>query len=199
MLAILEQLNDIGWTTVFLVVLLIVILFPQAVEAWTKFWNLILNFAGKEIKKSYLDKQKEKDLKEFKNTIKEEQLNFQRNMIEIQRTYHEQSITIRNELINKQKEFERQQLEMKSNMIDFKKILKEYIENDTESKIAILRKDLWRMHRDFTTQGYITPDGLKTFNELGNVYISYGGNDIFHNKLKPEIEKLEIRYPDEFS
>ena len=43
-------------------------------------------------------------------------------------------------------------------------------------------------------QGYITPDGLKTFLEMGTLYEKAGGNDIYHEKLLPDIESLEVRY-----
>ena len=43
-------------------------------------------------------------------------------------------------------------------------------------------------------QGYITPDGLKTFLEMGKLYEKAGGNDIYHEKLLPDIESLEVRY-----
>ena len=44
------------------------------------------------------------------------------------------------------------------------------------------------------SQGYITPDGLKTFLEMGKLYEKAGGNDIYHEKLLPDIESLEVRY-----
>lgn len=71
-----------------------------------------------------------------------------------------------------------------------------YIRTDNKRTIATLRTSLWRMHRDFMDQGYVTPDGLKTFKEMGLVYEEAGGNDIYHEKLLPEVLSLEIRYPD---
>lgn len=50
------------------------------------------------------------------------------------------------------------------------------------------------LYRDFMAQGYITPDGLKTFLEMGKLYEKAGGNDIYHEKLLPDIESLEVRY-----
>lgn len=46
----------------------------------------------------------------------------------------------------------------------------------------------------YMAQGYITPDGLKTFLEMGKLYEKAGGNDIYHEKLLPDIESLEVRY-----
>lgn len=31
---------------------------------------------------------------------------------------------------------------------------------------------------------------------MGKIYEAAGGDDIYHEKLKPEVEALEIRYPD---
>ena len=53
-----------------------------------------------------------------------------------------------------------------------------------------------RRNKDFVSQGFVTPDGLKTFLEMGKLYEHCGGNDIYHSKLLPEVEALEIRYPD---
>lgn len=66
--------------------------------------------------------------------------------------------------------------------------------NQDECTVASFRSSLWRMHRDFMAQGYITPDGLKTFLEMGKLYEKAGGNDIYHEKLLPDIESLEVRY-----
>ena len=63
-----------------------------------------------------------------------------------------------------------------------------------ECTVASFRSSLWRMHRDFMAQGYITPDGLKTFLEMGKLYEKAGGNDIYHEKLLPDIESLEVKY-----
>lgn len=75
-------------------------------------------------------------------------------------------------------------------------MLEEYIQKDNERTIASLRTTLWRLHKEFTSQRYVTPDGLKTFRELGNVYEAAGGDDIYHEKLQPEVLALDIKYPD---
>ena len=75
-------------------------------------------------------------------------------------------------------------------------MLQDYMKIDNETTIAQFRSSLWRLHKDFTTQGFITPDGLKTFMEMGKVYERAGGDDIYHEKLLPEVEALEIHYPD---
>lgn len=70
-----------------------------------------------------------------------------------------------------------------------------YIEIQNDRTVASFRSSLWQMHKIFTAQGYITPDGLKTFMEMGKLYEAAGGDDIYHEKLLPEIEELEIHYP----
>ena len=44
----------------------------------------------------------------------------------------------------------------------------------------------------FVERGYIDKSGLKTFTELGSIYESAGGDDIYHDKLKPEVLALPI-------
>ena len=46
------------------------------------------------------------------------------------------------------------------------------------------------------SQGYVTTEGLKTFMELASIYEENGGNDILHDRLKPDVLKLEIKYND---
>ena len=53
------------------------------------------------------------------------------------------------------------------------------------------------MHRDFMAQGHVTPDGLKTFLEMGKLYEFCGGDDIYHEKLLPEVKALEVKYTEE--
>lgn len=62
-----------------------------------------------------------------------------------------------------------------------------------ERTIATCRSTLFRLHKEFTSQGYVTPEGLKTFTEMGKVYEDAGGNDIYHDKLYPEVLALEIK------
>lgn len=73
-------------------------------------------------------------------------------------------------------------------------MMKDYIRVQNDRTIASFRSSLWRMHRDFTSQGYVTADGLKTFLEMGKLYEDAGGNDIYHLKLLPEVTSLEIHY-----
>lgn len=103
--------------------------------------------------------------------------------------FHQQSIEIRGTMAEKQ--------DKTNNKVDSLTVMIEnFISKENESTVAMFRSSLWRMHRDFVAQGFVTPDGLKTFMEMGKVYENAGGNDIYHEKLLPEVEALEIRYPD---
>lgn len=64
---------------------------------------------------------------------------------------------------------------------------------DKAKTVATLRNQLYDLHEKFTERGYIEKSGLKTFIELGNIYENAGGDDIYHDKLKPEVLSLPIR------
>ena len=64
---------------------------------------------------------------------------------------------------------------------------------DKAKTVATLRSQLYDLHSKFVKQGYIDKSGLKTFTELGSIYESAGGNDIYHDKLKPEVLSLPIK------
>lgn len=64
---------------------------------------------------------------------------------------------------------------------------------DKAKTVATLRSQLYDLHSKFVKQGYIDKSGLKTFTELGSIYEFAGGNDIYHDKLKPEVLSLPIK------
>jgi len=59
--------------------------------------------------------------------------------------------------------------------------------------IANGRSALYRMHKEFMEQGYVDKEGLTTFVELGKIYEKSGGNDVYHDKLYPEVTSLPVR------
>lgn len=59
--------------------------------------------------------------------------------------------------------------------------------------VASMRSTLWRIHSESTDKGFITPEGLKTFTECGKLYESAGGDDIYHEKLYPDVMSLPIQ------
>lgn len=65
--------------------------------------------------------------------------------------------------------------------------------NDKAKTVATLRTQLYDLHEKFINRGYIDQSGLKTFLELGSIYERAGGDDIYHDKLKPEILSLPIK------
>lgn len=64
---------------------------------------------------------------------------------------------------------------------------------DKAKTVATLRNQLYDLHGKFTERGYIDKSGIKTFLELGNIYEDAGGDDIYHDKLKPEVLCLPIK------
>ena len=64
---------------------------------------------------------------------------------------------------------------------------------DKAKTVATLRGQLYGLHEKFVTKEYIDKSGLKTFIELGKIYEAAGGDDIYHDKLYPEIMKLQIK------
>ena len=64
---------------------------------------------------------------------------------------------------------------------------------DKAKTVATLRGQLYGLHEKFVTKEYIDKSGLKTFIELGKIYESAGGDDIYHDKLYPEVMSLPIK------
>ena len=75
---------------------------------------------------------------------------------------------------------------------DIKEQLKERDIKDKAKTVATLRNQLYDLHNKFMERGYVDKSGLKTFLELGKIYEDAGGDDIYHDKLKPEIMNLHI-------
>ena len=76
---------------------------------------------------------------------------------------------------------------------DIKESLIKRERQDKEKTVATLRNQLYDLHGKFVERGYIDKSGLKTFTELGAIYEAAGGDDIYHDKLKPEVLNLSIR------
>lgn len=76
---------------------------------------------------------------------------------------------------------------------DIKDTLMQKEIKDKAKTVATLRNQLYDLHGKFTERGYIDKSGIKTFLELGNIYEDAGGDDIYHDKLKPEVLCLPIK------
>lgn len=76
---------------------------------------------------------------------------------------------------------------------DIKQTLIQKDITDKAKTVAILRNQLYELHGTFVDRGYVDKSGLKTFLELGNIYEDAGGNDVYHDKLKPEVMRLPLK------
>lgn len=154
--------------------------------------NKLIEIWGIETKSSLYKKAQEERIETLEQTVKDltkELDNRDDNLYQKQKGYHEQSIQIRNEL-------KKNQEGLSTQISDLSQMMSLFINTQNDRTVASFRSSLWRMHKDFTNQGYVTPDGLKTFMEMGKLYEASGGNDVYHEKLLPEVESLEIHYPD---
>lgn len=183
-----KQIHSFGEYNALLVAIYVTVLLTlgrvgikKALEIW-----------GIETKASLYKKAQEQRIESLEKTVKDlikEMDDREDNLYQKQKGYHEQSIQIRNDLKKNQ--------EGLSNQIsDLSQMMSSFIDTQNDRTVASFRSSLWRMHKDFTIQGYVTPDGLKTFMEMGKLYEASGGDDIYHEKLLPEVESLEIHYPD---
>ena len=188
MLELIDRAGAVGWGTVLVAIALVILLVPMAIESW----NRLLKSLGLVKKKSLQEAQREKEIAEIYKKIG----HVQDDIVGKQAEYHEQSIKIRHGLAKDQAELREKQQEIQAAVKDITAMLQDYIRKDDKKTIATFRTTLWQLHKGFMDQGYVTPDGLKTFKELGKVYEEAGGDDIYHDKLEPEVLSLEIRYPD---
>ena len=188
MLELIDRAGAVGWGTVLVAIALVILLVPMAIESW----NRLLKSLGLVKKKSLQEAQREKEIAEIYKKIG----HVQDDIVGKQAEYHEQSIKIRDGLAKDQAELREKQQEIQEAVKDITAMLQDYIRKDNKKTIATLRTTLWQLHKGFMDQGYVTPDGLKTFTELGKAYEDAGGDDIYHDKLVPEVMSLEIRYPD---
>ena len=188
MLELIDRAGAVGWGTVLVAIALVILLVPMAIESW----NRLLKSLGLVKKKSLQEAQREKEIAEIYKKIG----HVQDDIVGKQAEYHEQSIKIRDGLAKDQAELREKQQEIQAAVKDITAMLQDYIRKDNKKTIATLRTTLWQLHKGFMDQGYVTPDGLKTSKELGKGYEEAGGDDIYHDKLEPEVLSLEIRYPD---
>lgn len=83
-------------------------------------------------------------------------------------------------------------LKISQGIDEIKEQLKERDTKDKAKTVATLRNQLYDLHNKFVERGYVDKSGLKTFLELGKIYEDAGGDDIYHDKLKPEVMNLPI-------
>lgn len=183
-----KQIHAFGEYNALLVAIYVVVLFTLGKAGINK----LIEIWGIETKSSLYKKAQEERIETLEQTVKDltkELDNREDNLYQKQKGYHEQSIQIRNEL-------KKNQEGLSTQISDLSQMMSSFINTQNDRTVASFRSSLWRMHKDFTNQGYVTPDGLKTFMEMGKLYEASGGNDVYHEKLLPEVESLEIHYPD---
>ena len=196
---LLNDINEIGWHNVLSCVVLFCALIVAAITGWKKFLSTVglksvKSIQFQEIQDQIANLQKEiYDLKKYDSNqdelVDQKIMDYYNKLYSKQKTYHQQSVDIRNQFIDNQDD-------LKNRIISLTDMFTNYVSADKDKTVAMLRSTLWKMHKDFVEQGFTTPDGLKTFNELGKIYELNGGNDVYHEKLKPEVDALEIHYPD---
>ena len=188
MIETINKISEIGWNTF----LICIIMAASLIIAVNAGWNKLLCALGLRTDASI---EREKLMQRLDNM--QEEIDNNRNIIneykisseKRQEEWHQQSIDIRDNLQENQKGV-REDIQSLTDMF------KDFAKKEDKNTVAMFRSSLWRLHKDLTTQGFVTPDGLKTFMEMGKVYERAGGDDIYHEKLLPEVEALEIRYPD---
>lgn len=183
-----KQIHTFGEYNALLVAIYVVVLFTLGKAGINK----LIEIWGIETKSSLYKKAQEERIETLEQAVKdltEELDNRDDKLYQKQKGYHEQSIQIRNEL-------KKNQEGLSTQISDLSQMMSSFIDTQNDRTVASFRSSLWRMHKDFTNQGYVTPDGLKTFMEMGKLYEASGGNDVYHEKLLPEVESLEIHYPD---
>ena len=187
MVELIEQVNTIGWGNVLLCFFLVICVIITAVATGKKLMEALGLRTVKSIKEEKLEERLrnlQSEIDETNGKIKQ----YQTYIVDKQEEYHEQSIQIRKGLSDKQDD-------LKNDIRSVKNLLEQFMNTQNQTTVAMLRSSLWRLHKEFMTQGFTTPDGLKTFIEMGKVYEAAGGDDIYHEKLLPEVEGLDIHYP----
>lgn len=66
-------------------------------------------------------------------------------------------------------------------------------ENNRNNIVTTARSNLYRLHKEFTVQGYVTLAEREMFDSVSSIYLNNGGNSIFKNKIIPEVEALPIK------
>ena len=187
-ISIINQINEIGWGVVIVVAILLLSLIISAKELVKKALSILGLRTNASIEKEQLMNRLD-DMQSEIETNRKLFDDYKSDSTKQQEEWHKQSIDIRDNLQENQNGL-REDIQSLTNMF------KDFTKKEDENTVAMFRSSLWRLHKDFTTQGFITPDGLKTFMEMGKVYERAGGDDIYHEKLLPEVESLEIHYPD---
>ena len=192
MMDLFDRVAELDLYTVAATCIIIFVGTPMFVEGLKKWKNMFGKTNKTEEKQDDIDTK----IDELDHKIDDKVDKVSHDLIDKQELYHNQSIEIREKLKTGQDDLKDDVNSLREELKELRQMLQEYIKTDNEKTIATLRTSLWRMHKIFVEQDYVTPDALKTFMEEGKVYEKAGGNDIYHEKLLPEVLALDIHYPD---
>lgn len=179
-----EQLKTVGMDNIILVVFILIALIPTIIDSWKKFLSALGLVRIQDLK----DQTYEETIKNLKEALKE----VQNDIYEKQSGYHKESVNIRNRLEENQECLKKNQESLQSALSELKKSFNDYMKMDNKRTVASFRNDLWLIHGECMKKKFATPEELKVFSELGKIYEEAGGDDIFHEKLKPEIMALPV-------
>ena len=188
MLDLINDINEMGWNTTLTCFILVICVIITAVTGYNKLLSVLGLQSSSSIRQKQLD-ESISELKEQITLVKDRVESYKKEIVDKQHEYHDQSISIRNGLSENQND-------LKNDIRFLQDMLQKFMTDQNQSTVAMMRSSLWQMHKDFCSQRFITPDGLKTFLEMGKAYENAGGDDIYHEKLLPEVESLPIRYPE---
>lgn len=169
--------KDLIATNIGVVLLGIVIILVIFVE-FLKIVKYIKDYFGIKTKQ---DTQRE-ETEERENDLETRLDNLEGNLNELKANQE----TIKNESIAGDKE-------LSGKIDELKEILLEDKKRSDAQIVASFREKLYSLHRELTAQGWIDLEGLKTITELGKIYEDAGGDDIWHDRLKPELLALPIK------
>ena len=119
-----------------------------------------------------------------------------KNKLRIKTGIEEDRETVENRIATLEKHYNWQYneiIKISKGVDDIKETLTQKEIRDNAKTVATLRNQLYSLHNSFIDKGYIDKSGLKTFLELGKIYEDAGGDDVYHDKLKPEIMSLPIK------
>jgi hypothetical protein len=83
-------------------------------------------------------------------------------------------------------------LNLEAGQININKKLDDLKETNRLEVIAQYRSTIYRLHKEFTTKGYLTQSEYEMFHDLADIYLNYGGNGYYRHRIIPEIEELPI-------
>ena len=151
----LDRIHEIGGYNVMLSAILLIVLVSLVVVAIGKIKDALGFKTKTELRHQEIDERFEKieaKIKNYEARLDENADHFYNK----QKEYHEQSIEIRTQLSDKQDS-------LSNDVRNLTSMFEQYILQDKERTVVTLRASLWRLHQEFTTQGFVTPDSLKTF------------------------------------